>query len=309
MTAAMKRTLLTTLLTLALLLPIRTLTAQELKCNVRVNSNQVEGSDRTIFQNLQTALYDFLNNNKFSEVNIRQSEKIECSILINVKSRSNDYFTAEINVASNRPVYKSNYSSPMFNYLDKNFIFQYTDGQSLDFNPNTFISNLTSTLGFYVYLILGLDFDSFSLYGGDPFYALADQIAKAAPQDSNGDGGWSSTGRQNRHAIISEFTNDTYRPLRQFYYDYHRLGLDVMSENPDPGREAILNTMGNLQSIYERNSMCYILQLIVETKRDEIIQVFSEGSQKEKTTAANIMKTIDPSQSSRYDAILQPSGK
>ena len=305
----MKRTLLTALLLLVSLLPIETLKAQELKCNVRVNSNQVEGSDKTIYQNLQTALYEFLNNTKFSEVNVKQSEKIECSILINVKSRSNDYFTAEINVASNRPIYKSNYNSPLFNYLDKNFIFQYTDGQALDFNPNTYISNLTSTLGFYVYLILGLDFDSFSPYGGDPFFTVAESIAKAAPQDSNGDGGWNSTGRQNRYAIISEFTNDTYRPLRQFLYDYHRLGLDVMSENPDQGRDAILSTMTNLQSIYERNSMCYILQLIVEAKRDEIVQIFSQGSQKEKTTATNIMKTIDPSQSSKYDAILQSPGK
>jgi hypothetical protein len=305
----MKRALLTFLLILAGLMPATTLTAQELKCDVRVNANQVEGSDRTIFQNLQTALYEFLNNTKFTDINIRQSEKIECSILINVRSRDNDYFTAEINVASNRPIYKSNYNSPMFNYLDKNFIFQYTDGQALDFNPTTYISNLTSTLGFYVYLILGLDFDSFSLYGGEPFFELAETIANAAPQDSNGDGGWNSTGRQNRHAIISEFNNETYRPLRQFLYDYHRNGLDVMSEKPDQGRDVILNAMQSLQSIYERNSMCYILQLIVETKRDEIIQVFSEGSQKEKTTAANIMKTIDPSQSSRYDVILQNPGR
>ena len=305
----MKRTLIIALLVLAGLMSAKTLTAQELKCNVRVNSNQVEGSDRTIYQNLQTALYEFLNNTKFSEINIRQTEKIECSILINVKSRDNDYFTAEINVASNRPIYKSNYNSPMFNYLDKNFIFQYTDGQALDFNPNTYISNLTSALGFYVYIILGLDFDSFSLFGGEPFFAVAEAIANAAPQDSNGDGGWNSSGRQNRHAIISEFTNETYRPLRQFLYDYHRNGLDVMSEKPDQGRDVILTAMENLQSIYERNSMCYILQLIVETKRDEIIQVFSQGSQKEKTTASNIMKTIDPSQSSRYDAILQNPGK
>ena len=304
----MKRTLLIALWVLACLMPAKTLSAQELKCDVRVNANQVEGSDRTIYQNLQSALYEFLNNTKFSEINVRQSEKIECSILINIKSRDNDYFTAEINVASNRPVYKSNYNSPMFNYLDKNFIFQYTDGQALDFNPNTYISNLTSTLGFYVYFILGLDFASFSPNGGDPFFNVAEAIANAAPQGSNSDGGWNTTGRKNRHAIISEISNDTYRPLHQFLYDYHRKGLDVMSEKPDEGRETILNAMSTLQSIYERNSMCYILQLIVETKRDEIIKIFSQGSQKEKTTAANIMKTIDPSQSSKYDAILQ-SGK
>lgn len=306
---AMKRTLITVLLFLASLMPIGTLKAQELKCEVRVNSNQVEGTDKTIYQNLQTSLYEFFNNTKFSELSVRQSEKIECSILINIKSREGEYFTAEINVASNRPVYKSNYNSPMFNYIDKRFQFEYIDGQALDFNPNTYISNLTSVVGFYAYLILGLDFDSFSPNGGTPFFAMAEKIANAAPQDPGSENGWNSNSRQNRYAIISDINNSTYQPLRQFLYDYHRRGLDVMSENPDQGREVILNALGNLQSVYERNSMCYFLQLLVEAKRDEIIQVFSQGSPKEKTEAANIMKTIDPSQSSRYDAILQNPGK
>ena len=295
------------MLALGSLLP--RLQAQELKCDVRVNSSQVEGSDKTIYQNLQSSLYEFLNNNKFTDINFRQNEKIECSILVNIKSREGDYFTAEISVGLTRPVYKSNYNSTLFNYIDKRFYFEYTDGQALDFNPNTYISNLTSTLGFYVYLFLGLDFDTFSLYGGDPFFAVAENIANTAPQDLNSENGWNSSGRQNRHAIITDINNQTYRPLRQFMYEYHRLGLDVMSENPDQGRDAILKSLSYLQNIYERNSMCYLLQLYTESKRDEIIQVFSQGSQKEKTTATNIMKTIDPSQSSKYDAILQNPGR
>ena len=303
----MKKALLLVMLALGSLLP--RLQAQELKCDVRVNSSQVEGSDKTIYQNLQSSLYEFLNNNKFTDINFRQNEKIECSILVNIKSREGDYFTAEISVGLTRPVYKSNYNSTLFNYIDKRFYFEYTDGQALDFNPNTYISNLTSTLGFYVYLFLGLDFDTFSLYGGDPFFAVAENIANTAPQDLNSENGWNSSGRQNRHAIITDINNQTYRPLRQFMYEYHRLGLDVMSENPDQGRDAILKSLSYLQNIYERNSMCYLLQLYTESKRDEIIQVFSQGSQKEKTTATNIMKTIDPSQSSKYDAILQNPGR
>ena len=301
----MRRRLITIALVLGSLLAANTLNAQELRCDVRVNSNQIEGSDKTVFQNLQTALYEFLNNTKFTDINFKQAEKVECSILVNLKQREGDYFTAEINVASNRPIYKTNYNSPMINYLDKKFIFEYTDGQPIDFNPNTYISNLTSTIGFYVYVMLGLDFDSFSPNGGDPFFAIAERIADAAPQEIGADNGWSSSGRQNRHAIISDITNSSYQPLRQFLYDYHRMGLDVMSENPDQGREAIMNALGYLQSVYDRNSMCYFLQLLIEAKRDEIIQVFSQGSQKEKTVASNIMKAIDPSQSSRYDVILQ----
>ena len=304
----MKKTLTTLLILLGCLLGTNTLHSQELQCDVRVSANKVQGTDKTIYQNLQTSLYEFINNTKFTEINFKQAEKIECSMLVDVKSREGDNFTAEINLALRRPVYKSNYSTPLFNYIDRKFFFEYTDGQALDFNPNTYISNLTSTIGFYVYVFLGLDFDSFSPNGGDPFFAIAETIASAAPQDPGSDNGWNSTGRQNRYALISEINNATYQPLRQFIYDYHRQGLDVMSEKQEQGREAILNAIMQLQSVHERNSMSYFLQLLVESKRDEIIQVFSQGDMKVRTEACNIMKAIDPSQSSRYDEMLQNKG-
>ena len=290
------------------LMAVGPLKAQELQCDVRVSSNKVQGSDKTIYQNLQTSLYEFINNTKFTEINFRQAEKIECSMLVDVTGREGDYITAEISLALRRPVYKSNYSTPMFNYIDRKFTFEYTEGQTLDFNPNTYISNLTSTIGFYVYLFLGLDFDSFSPNGGTPFFEIAETIANAAPQEAGGDNGWSSTGRQNRHAIISDINNSTYQPLRQFLYEYHRQGLDVMAEHPEQGRESILSALNDLRSVYERNSMCYFLQLLIESKRDEIIQIYSQGEMKIRTEAANIMKQIDPSQSSRYDAMLQNKG-
>ncbi len=300
---------LSALLLLACLLTVNTVRAQELQCEVRVSSNKIQGSDRTIYQNLQNSLHEFINNTKFTEINFRQAEKIECSMLVDVTSREGNYFTAEISLALRRPVFKSNYSTPLFNYIDRRFYFEYMDGQPLDFNPNSFISNLTSTIGFYVYVFLGLDFDSFSPNGGDPFFAIAENIANTAPQEADSENGWSSSGRNNRHAIISDINNQSYQPLRQFLYEYHRHGLDIMADNPEQGREAILGSLGNLQSVYERNSMCYFLQLIVESKRDEIIQVFSQGDMKFRTEAANIMKAVDPSQSSRYDAMLQNNGR
>lgn len=282
--------------------------AQELQCDVRVNSSQVSGSDRTIYQNLQTALYEFINNTKFTEINFRQSEKIECSILIDITSRESNFFAGEINIALRRPVYKTNYNSPLFNYVDRKFSFEYMDGQSIDFSPSTYISDLSSTIGFYIYLMLGLDFDSFSYMGGTPFFAICEQITQSAPQD-DAHPGWSSTGRQNRYVLINEINNDTYKALREFLYEYHRQGLDMMSEKTEEGRQDILNALGKLQTVYERNSMSYFLQLIVESKRDEIIQVFSQGDMKIRTEASKIMKAIDPSQSSRYDQMLQNSGK
>ena len=305
----MRRTFASLLIALGFLLSFNTLQAQELQCDVRVSSNKVQGSDKTIYQNLQTSLYEFVNNTKFTEINFRQTEKIECSMLVDILSREGNNFTAEISLALRRPVFKSNYNTPMFNYIDHRFYFEYTDGQTLDFNPNTYISNITSTIGFYVYLFLGLDFDSFSLNGGDPFFAIAETIAHAAPQDPGTENGWSSTGRKNRYAIISDINDPTNQPLRQFIYDYHRQGLDMMTEKPDQARENILNAIAQLQSVYERNPMCYFLQLLIESKRDEIIQVFSQGEMKVRTEAANIMKNVDPSQTSRYDEMLQNTGK
>ncbi len=297
------------LLGLCCLIGLKASWAQELKCDVRVNANQVAGTDKTVYDNLQTALYEFLNNTKFTDINFKQNEKIECSILLNIKERSGtENFAADINIALRRPVYKSSYNTPLFNYIDTKFNFEYMDGQPLDFNTNSFISELTGTIGYYVYLMLGLDFDSFSLNGGTAFFETAQNIAMMAPQNSANQAGWSTTGRQNRYALINDINNQSYAPLRQFLYEYHRMGLDVMSENPAQGREAIMNALTMLESVYQRNSMCYFLQLIIESKRDEIIQVFSQGEMKVRNVACNIMKTIDPSQSSRYETMLQNNG-
>ena len=279
--------------------------AQELKCDIRINSNQIAGSDKTVFQNLQTALYEFINNTKWTNINFKTAEKIECSIAITIKERSDsNTFSGELNMALRRPCYKASYTTPMLNYVDPKFSFEYTDGQPLDFSLNSHMSDLTSTIAFYVYMFLGLDFDSFSLNGGKPFFEAAQQIVNNA--QSSKQVGWKAfDGNKNRYWMAENMTNSSYAPLHQFFYEYHRLGLDVMSEKPDEGRAAILESLRHLQNIHSGYPTCFFLQLIVEAKRDEIINVFSQGTQKEKTEAVNIMKQIDPAQSSNYDAILQ----
>lgn len=279
--------------------------AQELKCDIQVNSNQVAGTDKTVFQNLQTALYEFINNTKWTNINFKTVEKIECSIAITIRERTDaNSFSGELNMALRRPCYKASYTTPILNYVDQKFTFDYTDGQPLDFSLNTHMSDLTSTIAFYVYMFLGLDFDTFSLNGGQPFYEAAQQIVNNAQSSSQA--GWKAfDGNKNRYWMVENMTNNSYAPLHKFMYEYHRLGLDVMSEKPDEGRAAILNSLGYLQTVYSTYPTCFFLQLIVEAKREEIINVFSQGSQQEKTQAVNIMKQIDPSQSSRYDSILQ----
>ena len=279
--------------------------AQELRCDIQVNSSQVAGTDKTVFQNLQTALYEFINNTKWTSINFKNAEKIECSIAITIKERTDsNTFTGDLNMALRRPCYKASYTTPVFNYIDQKFSFDYTDGQPLDFSLNTHMSDLTSTIAFYVYMFLGLDFDTFSLNGGQAFFEAAQQIVNNAQSSSQV--GWKAfDGNKNRYWMVENVTNNSYAPLRKFMYEYHRLGLDVMSEKPDQGRAAILKSLGYLQSVYNTYPTCFYLQLIVEAKRDEIINVFSQGTQQEKTQAVNIMKQIDPSQSSRYDGILQ----
>lgn len=283
--------------------------AQEMKCDIRINSNQVAGTDKTVFQNLQTALYEFINNTKWTNINFKTSEKIECSIAITIKERTDsNTFSGELNMALRRPCYKASYTSPMLNYVDQKFTFEYTDGQPLDFSLSTHMSDLTSTIAFYVYMFLGLDFDSFSQNGGMPFFEAAQQIVNNAQSSSQQ--GWKAfDGNKNRYWMVENMTNNSYAPLHQFFYEYHRLGLDVMSEKPDEGRAAILRSLGYLQVIHTSYPTCFFLQLIVEAKRDEIINVFSQGTQQEKTQATNIMKEIDPAQSSTYDAILQGGKK
>lgn len=279
--------------------------AQELQCSIQVNSNQVAGTDKTVFQNLQTALYEFINNTKWTNVNFKTVEKIECSIAITIKERTDaNSFSGELNMALRRPCYKASYTTPVLNYVDQKFSFDYTDGQPLDFSLNTHMSDLTSTIAFYVYMFIGLDFDTFSQNGGQPYFEAAQQIVNNA--QSSGQAGWKAfDGNKNRYWMVENLTNNSYAPLRKFMYEYHRLGLDVMSENPDQGRAAILNSLEYLQAVHSTYPTCFFLQLIIEAKRDEIINVFSQGTQQEKTQAANIMKQIDPSQSSRYDGILQ----
>ena len=279
--------------------------AQELKCDIAINTSQVSGTDKSVYESMQTALYEFINNTKWTNINFKTNEKIECSLAFTIKERSgSDSFTGELNMALRRPCYKASYTTPLLNYVDPKVSFTYTEGQPLDFSMNTNISDLTSTIAFYVYMFLGFDFDSFSLNGGKPFFEAAEQIVNNAQGSSQP--GWKAfDGNKNRYWMAENMTSNSYAPLHQFLYEYHRLGLDVMSEKPDEGRAAILRSLQYLQTVHSTYPTCFLLQLMVEAKRDEIINVFKEGTQQEKTQAVGIMKQIDPSKSSQYDAIMQ----
>jgi hypothetical protein len=290
---------------ISLLIFARPLNAQEIYCDVQINTQQVEGTDKKVFETLRTAIFEFLNNRQWTNYNFNIEERIECTFLINVTSRlSSDEFDAELNMALKRPIYNSAYNSTTLNYIDRDFKFKYVEYQPLEFVENTFTSNLTSVLAYYVYIFLGMDFDSYMLYGGTPYFEKAENIVNAA--QTSGQTGWKSfESQKNRFWLVENFMNPSYQPLRKFMYEYHRQGLDVMYDDANKGRAAILKSMEYLEQVKEGWPNLFIMQLIIEAKSDEFINIFSEGSATEKTRAMNILKKLDPANASKYDEIMK----
>ena len=279
--------------------------SQELYCTVDVRSQQVQGSDRRIYETLKNAIYEFMNNQQWTNYNYKYNERIECSILFNVTDRpSPDYFRCEMTIALRRPVFNSSYNTVLLNYIDKEVEFEYIENQPLDFSVGIFTSNLTSVLAFYSYVMIGLDFDSFIMDGGDPYYEAALNIVNSA--QSSGYKGWSSAeGVRNRYWLLENLTNPSYSGIRSFYYEYHLKGLDIMYEEPEKGRAAILETLSYLQQVKQSRPSLLVLQIISDSKRDEFVNIFSEGAPTEKSNAVKLLNEIDPSNAMSYQKILQ----
>lgn len=290
---------------ISIAIPAKVAHSQELMLEIRVTAPSIEGTDRTVFEDMQRALYEFINNRKWTNVNIRNSERIEGSLLITIKERvSSDEYKGTINLVLRRPTFKTSYNTVLLNHVDEHFTFRYIESQSMDYSDNTYTSELTSVMAFYVYYCLGLDFDSFSLYGGDVFFKAAESVVNSA-QGATVTGWKAFDGNKNRYWLTENMTNQVYRPLREFMYNYHRLGLDVMSEKPDEGRAVITESLNLLQRMYKERPGLLSLQLILDAKRDELINIYSKASPQEKTKAVNILREIDASNTSKYEKILQ----
>lgn len=277
---------------------------QEILCTVQVASPRIEGTDRRVFESMQTAIFEFINNRNWTNYSFKTEERIECSILITIDERvSVDEFKGKINLILRRPVYNSAYDTPLLNYVDNDFQFEYIEFQPLDYAENTYTSNLTSVLAYYINIFLGLDFDSFSLYGGTQFFESAQTIVNNAQNSAYG--GWKAfENTRNRYWLVENLLNPAYQSLRKFSYEYHRNGLDIMSDNAAEGRSHITRNLNLLRTTYNERPGLFLLQLLVEAKRDEFINLYSEGSNTEKTNAINILSEIDPANSSKYQGIL-----
>ncbi len=281
------------------------ISAQEFYCTVQVSTPQIRGTDRKVFETMQKAIFEFINNKTWSNYSFKTEERIECTILITISERiSIDEFKGSINLVLRRPVYKTSYNSVLMNYIDKSFVFDYVEYEPLEFSENAFSSNLTSVIAYYIYIFLGLDFDSFSLYGGTQMYEKAQSVVNAA-QNTNEKGWKAYESQKNRYWLVENLLNPSYNSLRKFIYEYHRKGLDIMSEKAENGRKKIAESINYLKQVHEEKPGLFLMQLILDAKRDEIINIFSEGAPMENTKVVNILKEIDPSNSSKYQKILK----
>lgn len=278
--------------------------AQEFNASVQVTAQQVEGTDKKVYQTLQQAIYEFINNRKWSNYQYKVEERIECTFLITITERvSSDEFKGKLNLVIRRPIYKTNYNSVLINHVDNDINFKYIEYQPLDFDENTFTSNLTSLLAYYVNIVLGYDGDSYSLFGGTPYFEKAQSILNSAQNAT--ESGWKAfESTKNRYWLIENIMNTTYSPIREASYKFHRLGLDVMTENIENGRTAVSESLELLRKVNRQKPGLFLLQLFLDAKRDELINVYSQAAPIDKTKAINILKEIDPSNSSKYQKIL-----
>jgi hypothetical protein len=287
--------------------------AQELDANVTVLAKQLPNSvDHKIFQTLQNSIHDFLNNRRWSNETFQNNEKILCNFLINVTAAGdNNTFTATLTVQAGRPIFNSTYQSPLINYNDESFSFRYVEFQPLDFNENRvqgsepFAANLTAQLAYYVYIILGLDFDSFSLRGGDPYYQKALNIVNNAPDNSKISGWKAFDGIRNRYWLLENLTNSKYTLIHDAFYNYYRKGLDQMYDKDANGRAAILDALNMLNTINTETPNTMIIQFFFQGKSGELSRIFQKSPPDEKSRALDLLTRLDISNINKYKQDLQ----
>jgi hypothetical protein len=275
------------------------LVAQELNCTVSVIAQQTGNDNNVVFKTLERQLNEFINNTKWTEKSFGQDERIACSMVINVNQYNNDAFSATLQVSSSRPVFGSSYSSPVYNYNDKTFNFRYIEFQNMVYNPIQFESNLISVLAFHVYMILGFDADTFALNGGGEYFKQAQNIA-AYSQQLNGQGWKLEDGLQSRFALIDNLLSPTFEEIRIAMYNYHRNGLDLMSEDLKTGKTEITNVVEELNSIHSVRPNSFLMRVFFDAKADEIMDILSGGPAVNVAETVNILNRIAPMHSQKW---------
>ena len=280
------------------------ISAQELNCTVQINSEQIPGSNKSVYITLQKSITEFLNNRRWTELSFSNEERIECSINIIIKKVDADAYTAEIQIQSRRPVYNTTYYSTLFNFKDIDFVFNYKEFDQLEMNQNTITSNLTAVLAYYAYVVIGYDLDSYSRLGGTACFQAAEGIVNSA-QGANLTGWNAFESTRNRYALINNLLDEGFSKYRNFFYEYHRLGLDVMSTNSANGRAKIAEGLPVLRDVNRSTPSAIAISSFLDAKNDELINIFSKGTTQEKTDAVQVLSDVNPTKSSLYEKILK----
>lgn len=286
--------------------------AQELQARVSINASQVGSQvDKKVFQTLQGALTTFLNNRKWTEDAYQPNERINCNFLLTIHSGEDNVYTGTLAVQAARPVYNSTYVTPLINFIDEAITFRYVEFQPLEFNENRvsgsdgLASNLTATVAFYVYVILGLDHNSFSLRGGDAYFQKAQNIINNAP-DGRDIAGWRAfDGQRNRYWLMENLTNNKYALIHEAMYSYYRLGLDNMYENAEEARGAILDAIMQFNTLNNDQQNSMIVPFFFQGKSNEIVKIFKKAPPEEKQRVQEIMVRLDISNSNLYKQELK----
>ncbi len=292
-----------TLALLASLLSLWSVEAQELNCSVTVNADQVSQTTRQVFRTLERALTEFVNKTRWTDRVVQENERINCRMFITITNFQNSRFQASIQLQSSRPVYNTSYETPVFNYQDGQFNFEYIEFQPLVFNENVFDSNLIGVIAYYAYIILGLDADTFQLEGGTEYFKRAQGIVTQA-QGSNF-AGWAQTSSNNRNRfqLVDDLLSNTFREYRIALYNYHRKGLDIMADNNSTGKQIIAGTMRLFETLNQRRPNAFLIQTFFDAKSEEIQNIFSDGPKVDIVQLKETLNSVAPFYASTWNQI------
>jgi len=267
--------------------------SQELNCKVVINADQIQTTDRSVFKDMERAFANFLNSRKWTNDSYKNHERINCSIFLNIsRMPSIGNFQASAQITSGRPVFNTNYESVMLNFADRDWEFEYIESQPLEYNDNSYLSNLTSMLAFYAYIIIGVDYDSYSELGGTPYFQKALMVVNNA--QSSGRSGWAAlSSNRNRYNLIENINNPQFTEMRKNTYRYHRLALDQFDKKPDESRTIILNCVKEVRKAWTVNPNAIMIISFFDSKATELVNVFSSGNIQVKRESYDILTSID----------------
>ena len=283
--------------------------AQELRCTVTINSDQIQGSNKSVFNTLKQSIEEFVNNTKWTDLTFQERERIECNMMLIVRAVQDDMFTCEFICQSRRPVFGTSYSTPVLNFQDNTFCFRYQEYDRLDNQQHTFTTNLTALLAYYCNLIIGYDMDSFSRLGGTPYFQACENIVTAAQsaslEESEAKGWKAFDSKRNRYALINNLMDDAFKPYRIFCYEYHRLGLDEMINNVANARARIAENLPLLKEAQRARPATFVVTTFLDAKNEELVNIFAGGTPDEKKKIYELLVELDPTRQSIYDGITR----